>query len=66
MDTTHKPKCRLVGTDGGNVFALGGRVTQALRAAGQPEKAKEFSERLFKCNSYVAAVALMSKYVEIS
>jgi hypothetical protein len=34
-----KPRCRLIGTDG-NVFALSRRVTQALKKAGQADKAK--------------------------
>lgn len=62
---TGKPKCKLVGTDG-NVFALAGRVTSALKKAGQADKASEFSEKLFKCSSYEDALCLMSDYVEIS
>ena len=60
-----KPKVRLTGTDG-NVFALAGLVTKALRKAGQPEKAKEFSGKVFSCGSYDEALSLMQQYVEAS
>ena len=59
-----KPKCKLVGTDG-NVFALAGRVSQALRKAGQGDKVKEFSERLSQCESYDKALQLMMDYVDV-
>ena len=63
--SSSKPKVKLTGTDG-NVFALAGKVTSALKKAGQPEKAKEFSGKLFKCGSYAEALDLMSQYVEVS
>ena len=59
-----KPKCKLIGTDG-NVFALAGQVSKVLKNAGQPEKAKEFTEKLFQCGSYNEALVLMGNYVEI-
>lgn len=62
---TKKPKCKLSGTDG-NVFALSARVMDALKKAGQKDKAEEFSHALFKCHSYSEALLLMSDYVEIS
>ena len=65
VTTGQKPKCKLTGTDG-NVFALAGKVTRALKHAGQADKAKEFTDRLFKCKSYDEALALMGEYVEIS
>ena len=60
-----KPKCKLTGTDG-NVFALAARVSQALKKAGQADKAKEFRDRLFQSHSYDEALALMQEYVEVS
>jgi len=60
-----KPAVQLTGTDG-NVFALAGLVSRALKRAGQPEKAKEFSTRLWACGSYDEALALMGEYVEVS
>lgn len=59
-----KPKCKLTGTDG-NVFALGGKVTSALKKATQYAEAKEFAEHLFKCGSYGEALVLMGEYVEV-
>ena len=59
-----KPKCKLVGTDG-NVFSLAGRVSQALKKAGQPEKAKEFMAKLPQCKNYGEALVLINGYVEI-
>jgi hypothetical protein len=60
-----KPQVKLVGTDG-NVFALAGIVSKALKAAGQREKASEFMTKLFACESYSAALFLMTEYVEVS
>ena len=60
-----KPTCKLSDTDG-NVFALAGKVSQALKRAGQPELAKEFQEKLFKTGSYDEALQLMMKYVEVN
>ena len=59
-----KPKCKLIGTDG-NVFVLAGKVSKALRDAGQPDKAQEFEGKLFKCCSYDDALNLMQEYVEV-
>lgn len=64
-DKMGKPKCELIGTDG-NVFALAGRVTKALKKAGLPEKAAEFSAKLTHCKSYDEALVLMQDYVEVS
>ena len=58
-----KPYCKLIGTDG-NVFALAGKVTSALKKAGYPDKAKEFSSKLCQCGSYDEALNLMQDYVE--
>ncbi len=59
-----KPPCRLVGTDG-NVFAIIGRVREALRAAGQADRAAEFTSRAFAAGSYDAVVRLCFEYVEV-
>ena len=39
-----KPEVQLSGQDG-NVFSIIGRVSKALKRAGHPEKAKEWSDR---------------------
>jgi len=65
MVIKNKPKCKLIGTNG-NVFALAGRVTRALKEAGQGDKAKEFTTKLFQCGSYDEALQLMMNYVDVS
>ena len=60
-----KPAVQLTGTDG-NVFELAGKVSGALKRAGQEAEAKEFSRRLFECGSYNEAIVLMGEYVEVS
>jgi hypothetical protein len=57
-------KVQLSGTDG-NVFALGGRVSSALKEGGERELAQEFISKLFKCGSYDNALSLMAEYVEV-
>jgi hypothetical protein len=64
MAETPKPRCRLTGTDG-NVFALLGRVTTALKKAGQPAQAQDVAERLLTCNSYHDALRLFMEYVDV-
>jgi hypothetical protein len=60
-----KPKVKLVGTDG-NIFALTGKCSQALRSAGQSEKAKEMAGKVFASKSYHEALAILCEYVEVS
>lgn len=60
-----KPKVKLIGQDG-NVFAIIGRVSAALKKAGFPEKAKEFADAAFKADSYDAVLRLCMKYVDVS
>lgn len=65
MPKSKLPKCKLVGTDG-NVCVLVGRVFQTLKKAGFPEKAKEMSERAFRCGSYDEVLCMVGEYVEVS
>jgi len=58
-----KPKCQLVGRDG-NAFAIIGNVSRALKAAGQPEKAREWQQKAMSCGSYDDLLALVYTYVE--
>lgn len=60
-----KPECQLTG-ENGNVFSIIGRVSKALNRAGQPEKAKEFTEKAFKSGSYDEVLRLCSDYVEVA
>jgi hypothetical protein len=59
-----KPTCQLSGTDA-NVFALIGRVRQALRGAGQADRALEFTDRAFRAGSYDEVLRLCFEYVEV-
>ena len=63
-EAVRRPPCRLIGTDG-NVFAIIGSVRQALRDAGQPERASEFVRRAFAAGSYDAVLQLCFEYVEV-
>lgn len=60
-----KPKVRLTGTDG-NVFALLGLCSRALKAAGQAEQAKELQTKVFSSGSYDEALVLMTEYCDVS
>ena len=62
--TVVKPKCELVGEDG-NVFSTIGRVSQALKRAGQPERATEFRQRAMSSGSYDEVLCLCFDYVEV-
>jgi len=62
--TTEKPVAEVIGQDG-NVFNLIGICSKALKRAGQPDKAKEMSERVFKSGSYDEALVIMGEYCEL-
>jgi hypothetical protein len=48
-----------------NVFLVIGRVANALKASGQPDRAKEFTERAMACVSYDAVLQLCFEFVEV-
>ena len=56
---------QLTGQDG-NVFAVIGAVSKALKRAGKPDAAKEFQDAAFKCGSYDEVLQLCMKTVEVS
>jgi hypothetical protein len=64
MSEEEKPKCKLVGEDG-NVFAIIGRVSRALKTAGQRTKADEFTKKAFGSGSYDEVLRLAMEYVEV-
>jgi hypothetical protein len=64
MTQATKPTVTLIGTDG-NVFALMGRCTQALKRARQYDAAKELVEKVTQCESYDQALSLMMDYCEV-
>jgi hypothetical protein len=59
-----KPVCELIGTDG-NAFSVIGNVSKCLKRNGLPDKAKEFTDKAFKCDSYDALLGLVFEYVEV-
>lgn len=61
---TMKPKCKLIGQDG-NIFNLAGLASKTLKKAGQADKAKEMTSKIFACGSYEEALAIIGEYVEI-
>ncbi len=59
-----KPECKLTGKDG-NTFSVIGSVIRALKKAGQPDKAKEFSDKAFQQKSYDDLLQLCFEYVDV-
>ena len=57
-------RVRLVGEDG-NIFAILGRVRQALRCGGHPELADEVTAAVTSSHSYEEALARIMEYVEV-
>jgi hypothetical protein len=64
MDTKQKPTVQLTGTDG-NVFALLGRCTQALKRAGMHDEATKLAKDVMSCGSYDEALVLMMEAVDV-
>ena len=67
--TSHsRPQMKLIGEDGSsaacNIFAILGRASRLLRENGQPEKAKEMSDRVYQSGNYYRALHIISEYVE--
>ncbi len=61
--TPERPRLKLSGTDG-NVFAIIGNVSRALKAAGQSARAREFTQRAFAARSYEEVLVLLHDYVD--
>ena len=59
-----RPACKLVGADG-NVFSIIGRVKQALKKAGQEDRAREFVEKAFQAGCYNEVLRLCMEFVEV-
>ena len=58
-----RPKMKLVGMDG-NIFSILGRASRLLKENGQPEQAKEMSNRVYQSGDYYKALNIISEYVE--
>jgi hypothetical protein len=61
--SAQRPKLKLVGKDG-NIFSILGRASRLLKENGQPEQAKEMSERVYQSGNYYKALNIISEYVE--
>ena len=57
-------RIRLTGEDG-NIFAILGRVRQALRRGGHPELVDEVTAAVTSSHSYEEALARIMEYVEV-
>lgn len=58
-----KPKCKLVGTDG-NIFALVGRASGALKENGMRKEAEKMTNEVFDASSYEEALSIICNYVD--
>jgi hypothetical protein len=56
---------QLSGEDG-NVFSIIGRCGKALKNAGQIDKAKEFSAKAMKSDSYDEVLRLAMEYCDVA
>jgi hypothetical protein len=63
MTDAKKPFVQLSGEDG-NVFSIIGRVSKALKRAGQPDKAKEWVAKATLQKSYDDVLMLVHDYVD--
>ena len=63
-NTTEKPVAKVVGEDG-NVFVTLGICTRVLKKAGQGDKVKELTDRVFASHSYEEALSIMMDYCEL-
>jgi len=59
-----KPHVKLIGKDG-NVFAIIGKVSKALKQANLQDQAREFTEKAMTSKSYDEVLCLVMNYVEV-
>lgn len=64
METTIKPKIKLIGEDG-NIFNLLGIASKALIKAGQQENSDKMTQEIFDSGSYIEALSIIRKYCEV-
>jgi hypothetical protein len=64
-EKTIKPFVQLTGQDG-NVFIIISRVSGALKKAGQPDKAKEFTDKAFSAGNYDEVLRLAMTYCDVA
>ena len=61
---TKRTSVKLVGEDG-NVFAIIGRVVQALERNGQNDAVRAYTTRCFNAASYDEVLQITHEYVEV-
>jgi len=66
MDNSPKPVVELINKVDGNIFAIVGVCSRALKRAGLPEQAKKMQDEIFACKSYDQALHIIMKYVEVT
>ncbi|OLS02571.1 hypothetical protein [Tissierella creatinophila] len=59
-----KPRCKLIG-ENGNIFNLMVIAARCLKEEGLKDQADEMLERIYKSQSYLEALAIISEYVEV-
>lgn len=64
MAAEAEPLAVVTGPVDGNVFAVLGACSRALKRAGHAMAAKELAERVFASSSYAEALAICQEYVE--
>lgn len=60
-----KPKVKLIGEDT-NTLNLLSICTRALKKAGQRDRAKELTGKVFAAKSYEEALSFMTEYCDVS
>lgn len=63
-ESNDKPNVHLIGEDG-NVFAIIGKVSKALKREVSSEKAKEYQEKAMNSGSYDEVLRLTMDYVNV-
>lgn len=64
LESTQDVRVKLTGTDG-NVFAIIGKVSRALKDAGFREEARAFEQECFGAGSYDEVLVLCMKTVDV-
>lgn len=59
-----KPIAKVIGKDG-NVLSVLAVCSKALKNAGQIDKSKELTEKVFASKSYNEALSIMSEYCDL-
>lgn len=59
-----KPRCKLSG-ENGNIFNLVAIAVRVLRDNGKEKEADELNERVWDCETYEDALAVIGEYLDI-